>query len=129
MRLTGLTAGNAVGEKLPLFVIGQSKKPRCFKHIKHLPCRYIFYKQSIFDTRPQNCLAFLKNRPKKLFSNCLVDGLLTSIVSIFKHSERRHSLLQGHLQYVMHTFELTSQKVSISLRFPMHKKVFSLYSE
>ena len=31
--------------------------------------------QSLFDPR-----LFLKNRPKKLFSNCLVDGLLTSIV-------------------------------------------------
>ena len=27
LRLTGLTAANAVGEKLPLFVIGKSKKP------------------------------------------------------------------------------------------------------
>ena len=32
LRLTGLTVANAVGEKLPLFVIGKSKKPRCFKH-------------------------------------------------------------------------------------------------
>ena len=38
-RLTGLTGAKAVGEKLPLFVIGKSKKPRCFKHIKHLLCR------------------------------------------------------------------------------------------
>ena len=38
--LTGLTAANAVGEKSPLFVIGKSKKPRCLKHIKHLPCQY-----------------------------------------------------------------------------------------
>ena len=39
-RLTGLTAANAVGEKLSLFAIGKSKKLRCFKHIKHLSCRY-----------------------------------------------------------------------------------------
>ena len=32
LRLTGLTAANAVGEKLPLFVIDKSKKPRCFKN-------------------------------------------------------------------------------------------------
>ena len=30
---------------------------------------FFFYKQSIFDPRPENCL-----------SNCLVDGLLNSIV-------------------------------------------------
>ena len=44
--LTGLTAANAVGEKSPLFVIGKSKKPRCLKHIKHLPCRYRSQKKS-----------------------------------------------------------------------------------
>ena len=73
--------------------------------------------------------AFLKNRSKQLFSNCLADGLLTSIVQIFKYSKCRHSLLQGHLEHVMHTFELTSPKVSIPLRFPVQKKGFSLYSQ
>ena len=33
LRLTGLTTANAVGEKLALFIIGNSKKPRCYKHI------------------------------------------------------------------------------------------------
>ena len=50
LRLTGLTAANAVGEKLPLFVIGKSKKPRHFKHIKHLPCRYRSQKKSWVDS-------------------------------------------------------------------------------
>ena len=35
--------------------------------------------------------------------------------------KRPHSLLQGHLEYAMHTFDLTSPKVSISPRFPMQK--------
>ena len=38
-----------------------------------------FYKQSIFDPRPKKCLCFSKQLSQKLFSNCLVDGLLTSI--------------------------------------------------
>ena len=46
---------------------------------------------------------------------------------MFKHSKRRHSLLQGHLEDVIHTFELTSPKVSISLRFPIQKEGFNLY--
>ena len=29
-----------MGKKLPMFVIGKSKTPRCFKHIKQLPCTY-----------------------------------------------------------------------------------------
>ena len=37
---TGLAAGNAIGEKLPLFVIGKSAKPRCFSGVKSLPCHY-----------------------------------------------------------------------------------------
>ena len=57
-----------------------------------------------------------------------MDGPLISIVEIFKHSERHHSLLQGHLEYVVHTFERTSPKVSISLRFPMQQKNFNLFS-
>ena len=35
-----------IGEKLPMFVIGKSQKPRCFKHIKSLPCRYRAQKKS-----------------------------------------------------------------------------------
>ena len=50
LRLTGLTAANAIGEKLPLFVINKSKKPRCFKHIKHLPLRYRSQKKSWMDS-------------------------------------------------------------------------------
>ena len=74
---------------------------------------FFCYKQSIFDPRP-----------KKLFSNCLVDGPL-----IFKHFERCYCLLEGHLEYLLHTFEMTSPKVSISLRFPLQKKSFSLFSQ
>ena len=50
LRLTRLTAANAVGEKLPLFVIGKSKKPRYFKYIKHLSCRYRSQKRSWMDS-------------------------------------------------------------------------------
>ena len=50
LRLTGLTATNAAGEKLLLFVIGKSKKPQCFKHIKHLPCRHRSQKKSWMDS-------------------------------------------------------------------------------
>ena len=40
VRLTGLAAGNATGEKLPLFMIGKSAKLRCFSCVKSLLCRY-----------------------------------------------------------------------------------------
>ncbi|XP_057290295.1 tigger transposable element-derived protein 4-like [Hydractinia symbiolongicarpus] len=46
VRLTGLAAGNALGERLPMFVIGKSANPRCFKGVKTLPCRYRSQKNS-----------------------------------------------------------------------------------
>ena len=49
-RLTGLAAGNALGQKLPMFIIGKAKKPRCFKNLKHLPCRYRGQKKSWMDS-------------------------------------------------------------------------------
>ena len=48
-RLTGLAAGNATGEKLPLFVIGNSAKLRCFSCVKSLLCRYYSKKNSWMD--------------------------------------------------------------------------------
>ena len=41
LRVTGMPSGNAVGDKLPMFVIGKSKNHRCYKHVKPFPCRYI----------------------------------------------------------------------------------------
>lgn len=49
VRLTGLAAGNAAGEKLPMFVIGKSNKPRCFSGVKSLPCRYRAQNKSWMD--------------------------------------------------------------------------------
>ncbi|XP_057310302.1 tigger transposable element-derived protein 6-like [Hydractinia symbiolongicarpus] len=50
VRITGLAAANAVGDKLPMFVIGKSKKPRCFKNVTSLPCRYRAQKKSWMDS-------------------------------------------------------------------------------
>ena len=38
--ITGMEAANAMGDKLPMLVIGKTKNPRCFKNIKFSPCRY-----------------------------------------------------------------------------------------
>ena len=48
-RITGLAAADAVGSKLPMFVVGKAKKPRCFKNIKTLPCRCHAQKKSWMD--------------------------------------------------------------------------------
>ena len=40
VRLTGMVPASAAMEKLEMFVISKSKKPRCFKNVKQLPCQY-----------------------------------------------------------------------------------------
>ena len=40
IRITGMAAENAMGDKLPTFVIGKTKNPRCFKYVKLFPSRY-----------------------------------------------------------------------------------------
>ena len=49
VRLTGMAASNALGEKIPMFVIGKSASPRCFKHVRNLPCRYRSQKKAWMD--------------------------------------------------------------------------------
>ena len=49
IRITGLEAANAVDSKLLMFVTGKAKKPRCFKNINTLPCRYRAQKKSGMD--------------------------------------------------------------------------------
>ena len=48
-RFTGMAASNVLDEKIPMFVIGKSANPRCFKHVRNLPCRYRFHKKAWMD--------------------------------------------------------------------------------
>ncbi|XP_065650421.1 uncharacterized protein LOC136078571 [Hydra vulgaris] len=50
-RSTGLAAGNGVGEKLPMFIIGKKEKPRCFKGVKNLPFQYKSQNNSWMDSK------------------------------------------------------------------------------
>ena len=45
-----MAAADTIGNKLPMFVIGQAKNPRCFENIKKLPCRYQSQKESWTDS-------------------------------------------------------------------------------
>lgn len=76
-RLTVLVGGSMSGDKLPLLVIGKSKKPYCFRHIHSLPTLYrsqssTWMDSNLFreylnkiDTRFQleqrKCIAFIDN--------------------------------------------------------------------
>ncbi|XP_057290339.1 tigger transposable element-derived protein 4-like [Hydractinia symbiolongicarpus] len=68
LRFTGMAAASATGEKLPMFVIGKSKKPRCFNNIKHLPCQYTSQKKSWMNSE------IFENWVRKLDQEFRVDG-------------------------------------------------------
>ena len=38
--LNGMAAGSITRKKLPMFVVGKAKPPRCFKSVKSIPCCY-----------------------------------------------------------------------------------------
>ena len=40
VRITGIVSSNALGDKIPMFVIGKSRNPHCFAGVKNKPCRY-----------------------------------------------------------------------------------------
>ena len=40
LQVENTAASNALGEKIPMFVIEKSASPKCFKHVLNLPCRY-----------------------------------------------------------------------------------------
>ena len=40
VRLTGMAVSNTLGDKIPMFLIGKSASPKCFKHVRNLLCRY-----------------------------------------------------------------------------------------
>ena len=44
-----MATANPMGNKLPMFVFGKAKNPRCFKNIKFLPCRYRIQQKSWMD--------------------------------------------------------------------------------
>ena len=50
VRLTGLAATNANGEKLLMFIIGKSNSRRYLKNLKQLPCCYRGQKKSWMDS-------------------------------------------------------------------------------
>ena len=44
-----MAASNALGEKMPMFVISKFAKTTCFKHVQNLPCRYAAQKKAWMD--------------------------------------------------------------------------------
>ena len=73
VRLTGMAAASAAGEKLPIFVIDKSAKPRCFKHVKSLPCYY--------RSQVKNCMnsLFFDEWLRKLETQPMEQGVIRSL--------------------------------------------------
>ena len=80
-RITVMVACNSNGsEKLPLFVIGKSIKPRCFKNVKTLPVEYTANKKAwmvattFTDWLLKSVKRFLREKRKVaiIIDNCLL---------------------------------------------------------
>ena len=90
IRLTGLAAGNAYGERLPMFAIGKANKPRCFKGIRNLPCRYRAQRKSWITTelfeewvRELDCkFSAAKRKIALIIDNCTSHPHVKQLVSI-----------------------------------------------
>ena len=88
--MTGLAAANICGEKIPMFVIGKSKKPRCLKEIKRTLFRYRTPKKSWMDSelfeewvREQDRKFTLKKRKVTLATdNCTAHPNIENLKSI-----------------------------------------------
>ena len=50
IRITGLASAYAVGDDLPLFVIGKSKNPQYFKNVRSLQCQNRLEWKSLMDS-------------------------------------------------------------------------------
>lgn len=90
-RITVLVCANADGtEKRKLFVIGKSKNPRCFKHVKNLPVNYSANKKSwmtseLFETEMRRWdreLGIQKRRILLLVDNCPAHPVLSGLENI-----------------------------------------------
>ena len=46
IRITGIVASNALGDKIPMFRIGKSLNPHCSKGVKNKLCRYLAQKKA-----------------------------------------------------------------------------------
>jgi hypothetical protein len=58
-RLTALVCANMSGtDKLPMFVIGKSQNPRCFKNVKSLPTEYVTNKKMFESLFFQSLISF-----------------------------------------------------------------------
>lgn len=71
IRLMGMAATNALGEKLPMFVIGKSAKPQHFSGVRNIPRRYRAQKKagwiaSFLRSGLENWTASLKKQAEKL---------------------------------------------------------------
>ena len=88
--VTGLAAANAGGSKLPMFVLGKAKKPRCLKNIKTLPCRYRAQKKSwmdgvLFKERVKDLNKKFESKKRKvalIIGNCPVHPVIDNLSRI-----------------------------------------------
>ena len=90
VRLTGMAAASATREKLEMFVTGKSKKPRCFKNVRQLSCRYRAQKKSwmtgvLFEEWVRKLDSSFRAQSRRvalLIDNCLAHPEIKNLTNI-----------------------------------------------
>ena len=92
IRLTGMAAVNVTGDKLSMFIIGKSKSPRCFKGVKHLPCRYRNHNKNWMDSLDKVLEEWIREMERKftkekkkvalIIDNCAAHPTVDNLKSI-----------------------------------------------
>lgn len=115
-RLTILVGANMDGtEKLPILVIGKSKKPRCFRNVKSLPCLYESNKKAwmtikMYESYLTRLDAKMKREKRNILiflDNCAAHSKVTKFHNIEVHflPPNSTSVLQPMDQGVIKVFK------------------------
>ena len=121
-RLTVMVAANMdESEKLPLMVIGKSKKPRCFKYVKSLPVQYEANKKAWMTGDLYTSWlwkldrAFQKEKWKVLLfaDNCLAHPIVPRLQAVTVHflPPNTTAVLQPMDQGVIQCFKMWYKKL------------------
>ena len=76
-RIIGMAVRNAISERILMFIVEKSAKPRCFKHVRELLCRYIaqnkvWMNETIFEEWLHELDGRFKRRELKILMKSII---------------------------------------------------------
>ena len=142
-QIVGMAVRNAISERILMFIVGKSAKPRCFKHVWEILCRYIaqnkvWMNETIFEEWLHELDGRFKRRGLKILmivNNCPVYPEITGLkvidlqflppntTSWRKLKDQKLIRCEFYARFLIIFGNLTSVMKTISLR--KKKRLFS----